>query len=91
MSYVAHVLQPGEKILKVGVPHWIGYWRSIACFALAASTMLLHPTGWIAKDFVWMFAGGLVVVGLLFAARTAFERWTTEIGVTDKQIGRAHV
>ena len=45
MSYVAHVLQPGEKILKVGVPHWIGYWRSIACFALAASTMLLHPTG----------------------------------------------
>ena len=86
MTYVAHVLQPGEKILKVGVPHWIGYWRSIACFILAALTLLLHPTGVIARDFLWLAAGGFFVVGLLFAAHTAFHRWTTEIGVTDRRV-----
>jgi hypothetical protein len=86
MSYVAHVLQPGENILRVASLHWIGYWRSIGCFALAAATFLLHPTGWIAKDFIWMIAAGLVVVGLILGAATAFDRWTLEIGVTNKRV-----
>lgn len=29
MSYVVHVLQPGERLILTGRLHWIGYWRGL--------------------------------------------------------------
>jgi hypothetical protein len=39
MSYVRHVLQPGESLVLTGHLHWIGYWRSLTCLILAAALL----------------------------------------------------
>lgn len=86
MSYVASVLQPGEKILHVGKPHWIGYWRALALLILAAALLMLHPTGIVATDMLWLGTAVLALIALAFAAQTFFQRWTQEIGVTDRRV-----
>ena len=86
MSYVASVLQPDEKILHVGVPHWVGYWRSLACFGLALIVLKFRPENPTGAEAFWIAAGAICVVGLAFAAHTAFKRWTQEIGVTDRRV-----
>ena len=86
MSYVAHVLQPGETILHVGKPHWIGYWRALACLILAAAFVLARPDNTTGADAFWIIAAGLCLVALAFAAHTFFKRWTQEIGVTDRRV-----
>ncbi len=86
MSYVAHVLQPGEKILHVGRPHWIGYWRAMALLILAGVFAYFKPANAAGAETFWIIAGGLCLIALAFAAQTAFHRWTQEIGVTDRRV-----
>jgi uncharacterized membrane protein YdbT with pleckstrin-like domain len=85
MSYVASVLQPGERIVRLGRLHWIAY-RYAILFALLA--VLCSP---------WASTSGMGIV-MLFAAMAFgvlavvafgaawFERWITEIAVTDRRI-----
>jgi uncharacterized membrane protein YdbT with pleckstrin-like domain len=87
MSYVQHVLQPGEKLLVEGRPHWIAYWRALVCFALAVAALVMAKrmdAG--SQSALELGAGFLAVVGVLFAAQAWFIRWTTEIGVTDRRV-----
>ena len=35
MSYVQHVLQPGEQLRQISSIHWIGYWPGVAVALLA--------------------------------------------------------
>ncbi len=86
MSYVASVLQPGEKVLHVGAPHWIGYWRALACLILALAFAILRPANAARADVVLFVAAALLLAALGLAAQTAFIRWTREIGVTDRRV-----
>jgi uncharacterized membrane protein YdbT with pleckstrin-like domain len=87
MSYVRHVLQPGEKLLVEGKPHWVAYWRALLFFAIAAAAFVASSRLDQGSQFAAMVgAGVLALIGLGFAAHAWFIRWTTEIGVTDRRV-----
>jgi uncharacterized membrane protein YdbT with pleckstrin-like domain len=86
MSYVASVIQAGEKLRHVGALHWIGYWRSAACAILALLIGFGRPASMAGSNLIWIVTTALLLLTLAFAAHTAFMRWTTEIGVTDRRV-----
>jgi uncharacterized membrane protein YdbT with pleckstrin-like domain len=90
MSYVTKILRSDEHLLAVGRLHWIIY--KGATLALLLSILSLH----LARTYQYTnqtLAGlmGIVCVVLLvasavFAIRTWFEQWTTEIAVTNRRV-----
>ena len=87
MSYVRHVLQPGEKLLIEGRPHGVSYWRSLVCLAIAvAATLVAAKLDQGSQSVVYVAAVLLCLLGLVFAAHAWFVRFTTEIGVTDRRV-----
>ena len=84
MSYVASVLQPGERIIRDGRLHWIVYWHAILFLVLAVlCAMWASSTGMgIVMMFCTIAFGVLAVAGFGVAW---FKRWTTEIAITFKQ------
>jgi len=90
MSYVKHVIQPGERIVMVGHISWIIYHRAIFCLIFAAILLILE---WVflppsdARTFLmYGTAAAFALAALVTAAHAWFIRWTTEIAVTDKRI-----
>ena len=85
MSYVNSVLQPGERIIRLGQLHWIVYWHAIL---FAVLTVLFAvwgaATGMGAMmSFATLVLCALTVVSFVYAW---FNRWITEIAVTDRRI-----
>ena len=86
MSYVASVLQPGERVIVLGRLHWIVYWHAIALLVLG-----LVLIGWeLAFDSSGMLTEITVVVFAVLViasfVKAWFVRWITEIAVTDRRI-----
>ena len=90
MSYVKHVLQPGEKILIVGRVSWVVYHRAILYFVLGGILLILEqifgPQGSMHLYLIYATAALFGLAALASALRAWFVRWTTEIAVTDKRI-----
>lgn len=86
MGYVESVLQPDEKLIYETALSWAMYIPG-AVLLLAAIVVYL-----VMKAFgvVWYWSelvGGVVaLVAIFFLAREWFERWTTEIAITNKRI-----
>lgn len=87
MSYVAKVLNPGERIIAIGTMHWIIYTRA-ALFAIAGIIVLAFGNGLGPDAGVYIAAAGLVIIAfsLLMAFGSWFEAWTTEIAVTNRRV-----
>jgi uncharacterized membrane protein YdbT with pleckstrin-like domain len=90
MSYVKHVLQPGEKVIMVGRISWVVYHRALFYLIGGLVLLFLEHLYW-GQD--WFRELVMVITALLFGAATLvsafyawFIRWTTEIAVTDKRI-----
>jgi uncharacterized membrane protein YdbT with pleckstrin-like domain len=86
MSYVASVLQPGENIRYVTKVHWIIYVPGVAFLLLgiAVYVMALQP---MSTYWIWAWISGFLVACAAVALFMAwFQRWTTEIAVTDRRI-----
>ena len=89
MSYVASVLQPGEVVRHTAVLHWIQMVPGVLVCVLAGVIALILPDAadhrvlhLLGVILAWLcFAVGLVLVG-----RAAFDRWMTEIAVTDRRV-----
>ena len=86
MSYVNRVLQPGEVVRHVTGLHWILYVPGLLVWILAGIALIAFPEPsrlhGAAVIVAWLcFAVGLVMIG-----RAWFQRWTTEIAVTDRRI-----
>jgi len=85
MSYVRHVLQPGETIRHESRVHWIVYLPGIALSAAG-----LIGFGYLAQDGDSPAFRGLLIIalvaGLLSIVSAWFRRWTTEIAVTDRRV-----
>ncbi len=79
MSYIKHVLQPGETIRYQGTVHWIVYWPAILFAIVGAVAAAFGPFGWIAAAICFALA-------LVFALYAWFIRWTTEIAVTNLRV-----
>jgi uncharacterized membrane protein YdbT with pleckstrin-like domain len=90
MSYVKHVIQPGERIVIVGHVSWVIYHRAIFCVILGGVLLILEavflPPSGTRTDLMYGTAAAFGLAALLTAAQAWFIRWTTEIAVTDKRI-----
>jgi uncharacterized membrane protein YdbT with pleckstrin-like domain len=93
MSYVKHVIQPGERIVMDGRISWVIYHRAIFCLILGGVLLILEavlrlPSNLRTYHTYLMLgtAATFALVALVMAAQAWFIRWTTEIAVTDKRI-----
>jgi uncharacterized membrane protein YdbT with pleckstrin-like domain len=85
VSYVQTVLRPDEKILATGRMHWIVFVRGgIALLIALIAIFWPIPEGWYIVVRSIGFVVLLFALWLLFFAW--FERWTTEIAVTNLRV-----
>jgi uncharacterized membrane protein YdbT with pleckstrin-like domain len=91
MSYVQHVLQPGEIIRHQTKLHWMVYVPGLLLLILAGAVFWFAPSSGSGWD--WNWATFVRIVGLIVLAAAAvvtfmgwFKQWTTEIAVTDRRI-----
>ena len=86
MSYVNSVFQPGERVKMLGRLHWIIYWPAIFFLVLGVVLVAWESAGGMSDGIVSFTAialGALFVVSFLHAW---FNRWITEIAVTDRRV-----
>ena len=79
MSYVKHVLQPGETIRYQGSVHWILYLPAIILGVVGVASSAFGPPGWVVAAICFLAT-------LILALRAWFIRWMTEIVVTDRRV-----
>lgn len=84
--YVDKVLQEGEQVRYIASLHWILYFPGLLLCIAAAFIYFVFPNsggiGTIARfTALLVFAAGIIAL-----ARAWFDRWTTEIAVTDRRI-----
>lgn len=87
MSYVRHVMQPGEALIIEGRPHWIAYWRAISCLVLVIPALVAAKyADRGTSGLLYIITACLAVLALTFAFHAWFRLSTTEIGVTDRRV-----
>jgi uncharacterized membrane protein YdbT with pleckstrin-like domain len=85
MSYVASVLQPGERIIRLGRLHWIVYSPAIQLAVLTLACAAFASTS--GMGVVMLYAAMAIGIFAVVAFGIAwFNRWITEIAVTDRRI-----
>jgi uncharacterized membrane protein YdbT with pleckstrin-like domain len=85
MSYVQHVLQPGEQVRKASSLHWIIYWPGVALVLLAVAAYWLSEARLLPG--VWRYtAYALTLIGVILLIQEWFRWWITEIAVTNRRV-----
>lgn len=88
MSYVDHVLQPGENLKHRTTVHWMvffpGLFLLLIAIIVAANTGATSDPG--LNRYIMIAALLIAGIALLSLLRAWFRRWTTEIAVTDKRV-----
>jgi hypothetical protein len=85
MSYVQHVLQPGEQVRNVSSLHWIIYWPGVALVLLAVAVYWLSEARLLPG--VWRYtAYGFALIGVVLLIQEWFRWWITEIAVTNRRV-----
>jgi uncharacterized membrane protein YdbT with pleckstrin-like domain len=85
MSYVQTVIKPDERILATGHMHWIVYARGALVLVVALIVLLLPVAEGIApllRIVGWLLA----LLGLVLLFQAWFQKWTTEIAVTNLRV-----
>jgi uncharacterized membrane protein YdbT with pleckstrin-like domain len=92
MSYLRKVLQPGEKILKIGKLHWIIYRDAIIAFILSLAIILLASLDLSNLVKTVIAVAGFVFVGVAVCLAVAawLDQWISEIAVTNQRIIYKH-
>jgi uncharacterized membrane protein YdbT with pleckstrin-like domain len=85
-SYVQKVLQPGESILHQAKLSWVMYLPGV--FVLIGAGVVFGLTRAIVGPAWWADIISLIIaaIGLYLVAAEWFERWTTEITITDRRV-----
>jgi uncharacterized membrane protein YdbT with pleckstrin-like domain len=86
MSYAKSVLQPGETIVAMGRLHWIGYWPTALVLVLGIALISWLYAWQVTAGVIWFVAAVFGALFLYFFVRAAFDRWVTEIAVTNKRV-----
>jgi uncharacterized membrane protein YdbT with pleckstrin-like domain len=86
MSYVQKVLQQGEKVIYQAKLSWVMYLPGLLVLIGAGVVFGLGRA--IFGDTYWADIVSLIIaaIGLYMVAAEWFERWTTEIAITDRRI-----
>ncbi|HUE18345.1 MAG TPA: PH domain-containing protein [Stellaceae bacterium] len=85
MSYIQHILQPGETLKHVSRLHWIVYLPGLLLLALAVA-VLIGAESQNQNLPLLSIAAVLMVFCAASLLRAWFRRWTTEIAVTNRRI-----
>ncbi len=86
MSYVRSVLQPGEKLIAMGRLSWIVYHRAILLLIVGIIVIVLERI-YSRDTIVFLVTAALFgVLTIISAFQGWFQRWTTEIAVTDRRV-----
>ncbi len=85
-SYVKKVLQPGETVLHQAKLSWVMYLPGLLVLIAAAAVFglgraIFGPVWW--ADIVSLI---IAAIGFYMVAAEWFERWTTEIAITDRRV-----
>jgi uncharacterized membrane protein YdbT with pleckstrin-like domain len=88
MSYVRHVLQPGEKLLHESRIHWMIFVPAMLLLLIGVAGLVLYAVD--AAGDLQILSYSLTAVGFAAGAISFvtawFKRWTTEVAVTDRRI-----
>ena len=85
MKYIEEILQPDEKIIFSSTLSWVTYLPGIALWAVAIALVALGSDS--QNRGIWYVAALVVaLVAAYFGFRAWFNRWTTEIDVTDRRV-----
>ena len=84
MSYINHVLQPGETVRYRGSTHWMLYFPAILLLVVGLVILIIR---WAApQPYGLLVAIACFVLGFVLAIRAWWIRWNTEIAVTDRRV-----
>ena len=86
MSYVRSVLQPGEKVIMIGRLSWIVYHRAIFLLVVGIILIVLERIYWGETVVILITAALFGALTLAAAIQGWFQRWITEIAVTDRRV-----
>jgi uncharacterized membrane protein YdbT with pleckstrin-like domain len=86
MSYVRSVLQPGEKVILIGRLSWIVYHRAILLLIVGIILIVLERIFWGETIVILITAALFGALTLAAAIQGWFQRWITEIAVTDRRV-----
>jgi uncharacterized membrane protein YdbT with pleckstrin-like domain len=86
MSYVSSVLQPGERLIAMGRLSWVVYHRAILLLIVGVIVIVLERI--YSRDTIVFLVTAAVfgVLTILAAFQGWFQRWTTEIAITDRRV-----
>jgi uncharacterized membrane protein YdbT with pleckstrin-like domain len=86
MSYVQKVLQQGERVVYETKLSWAMYIPGL--LLLLAAIVFIVFTHVIFTTTLWadIISIVLIVIALFLMAQEWFERWTTEIAITDRRV-----
>jgi len=85
MSYLQHVLQPGEQVRHISSIHWIVYWPGVAVALLAVVAYWFSETRFLTG--MWRYtAYALALVAVVLLIKQWFNWWVTEIAVTNRRV-----
>ena len=85
MSYLKHVLQPGETVRYRGSLHWVLFLHALPWAVLGAAIIIVSLS--TERFAAWWIAGAIMLLAaLLMTLRAWFHRWTTEVLVTDRRV-----
>lgn len=85
MSYVRHVLQPGENLRHLSRLHWVVYLPGLILLVVSVLAIISVPQNETFPISVTLIAV-VSVIGLISVIQGWFKRWTTEIAVTDRRV-----
>ena len=84
MSYIAKILQPGERVVHVGRLHWVMYLPSIVLLCIGLAVFMIPTTE--NRSPIYVISALLVLSAAVSAFLALFKQFTTEIAVTDRRI-----
>ena len=86
MSYVRHILQPGEEVRVIATIHWITYVKGFL-FLIVALVLLYYGNNTEHGKSVWLAASAVIAaIAAILILRAWFHRWITEIAVTNRRV-----
>ena len=83
MAYIDRILQPGETVLHTGRMHWVVYAPGMLILFVALVVALAASAS---PAILPIVAAVIALVGAAQLAAAGFEKWTTEVVVTNKRV-----
>ena len=83
MAYIDKILQPNEQIIRTGRMHWIVYAPGMLILFVALVVAFASPAQ---PDVIPIIAAVIALFGVAQLAGAGFEKWTTEIVVTNRRV-----